>query len=64
VGDNPSYLGGSCGAGSFPAEAVFIVGRQAPSELRDRFPVGTAMQFVLDGEQVHIYAREPGIVEP
>ncbi|MBW9121657.1 hypothetical protein JNB63_16280 [Microbacterium trichothecenolyticum] len=64
VGDNPSYLGGSCGAGSFPAEAVFIVGRQAPSELRDRFPVGTAMQFVLDGEQVHVYAREPSVVEP
>ncbi|MEV4686572.1 hypothetical protein [Microbacterium sp. LWH3-1.2] len=64
VGDNPSYLGGSCGAGSFPAEAVFIVGRQAPSELRDRFPVGTAMRFVLDGEQVHVYAREPSVVEP
>ncbi len=63
VSDNPSYLGGSCGAGSFPAEAALVVGRQAPSELRDRFPEGTALQFVLDGEQVHVYAREPGIVD-
>jgi hypothetical protein len=64
VGRNPSYLGGSCGAGEFPAQASFVVGRQAPSELRDRFPVGTALQFVLDGEQVHVYARAPRIVEP
>ncbi|MFE5408368.1 hypothetical protein [Microbacterium sp. NPDC056569] len=64
VGDNPSYLGGSCGAGSFPAEAALVVGTRAPSELRDRFSVGTALQFVLDGEQVHVYAREPIIVEP
>ena len=64
VGDNPSYLGGACGAGPFPAQAALVVGRQAPSELRDRFAEGTALQFVLDGEQVHVYAREPGIVEP
>lgn len=64
VGRNPSYLGGSCGAGEFPAQAAFVVGRQAPSELRDRFPAGTALQFVLDGDQVHVYAREPRIVEP
>ncbi|KJL42263.1 hypothetical protein [Microbacterium trichothecenolyticum] len=64
VGDNPSYLGGSCGAGSFPAQAALVVGRQAPSELRERFAEGTALQFVLDGEQVHVYAREPEIVEP
>ncbi|HKP07121.1 MAG TPA: hypothetical protein VJU58_07695 [Microbacterium sp.] len=64
VGRNPSYLGGSCGAGAFPAQAALVVGRQAPSELRDRFPEGTALQLVLDGEQVHVYAREPGLVEP
>ena len=64
VGDNPSYLGGSCGAGSFPAQAALVVGRQAPSELRERFAEGTALQFVLDGEQVLVYAREPEIVEP
>ncbi|MFF2486847.1 hypothetical protein ACFVSU_10625 [Microbacterium sp. NPDC058062] len=64
VGDNPSYLGGACGAGPFPAQAALVVGRQAPSELRERFAEGTALQFVLDGEQVHVYAREPGIVEP
>lgn len=64
VGDNPSYLGGACGAGPFPAQAALVVGRQAPSELRERFDEGTALQFVLDGEQVHVYAREPGIVEP
>ena len=64
VGDNPSYLGGACGAGPFPAQAALVVGRQAPSELRERFVEGTALQFVLDGEQVHVYAREPGIVEP
>ncbi|MFB7892085.1 hypothetical protein ACFC1I_07800 [Microbacterium sp. NPDC056044] len=64
VSDNPSYLGGACGAGPYPAQAAMVVGRQAPAELRDRFPEGTALQFVLEGEQVHVYAREPGIVGP
>jgi hypothetical protein len=50
---------GGCGAGSFPATAAILVGRDAPDELRERFEVGTALQFVLDGSQVRVYASAP-----
>lgn len=55
---------GSCAAGAFPATASLEVVRQSPRALRERFPLGTSLQFVLDGEQVQVYAAEPGIVEP
>lgn len=44
-----------CAAGSFPAAASFVVGVDAPRALRDRFPVGTALQFVLDGDRVGVF---------
>jgi hypothetical protein len=63
-GDNLMYAAGGCGAGPFPATATFSVGIQSPSELRERFPDGTALQFVLEGEQVHVYARAPVLGDP
>jgi len=53
-----------CGSGAFPASAALTVSEQLPRELREAFPVGTALQFVLDGEQVHVYAKAPGVGEP
>lgn len=53
-----------CGAGSFPATVSMEVVGASPRELRDRFPEGTALQFVLEESGVHVYARAPGIVEP
>jgi hypothetical protein len=55
---------GSCAAGAFPATASLEVVRQSPRALRERFPLGTSLQFVLDGSEVEVYAAEPGIVEP
>ncbi|GAA5195673.1 hypothetical protein [Microbacterium jejuense] len=49
----------SCGSGPFPATAALAVTEESPRNLRDAFAVGTALQFVLEGEQVHIYAKAP-----
>jgi hypothetical protein len=50
-----------CGTVDFPAAAAFSVPGNAPQELRDAFPVGTSLKFVLDGDQVHVYAKGPGV---
>ncbi|GAA5195676.1 hypothetical protein [Microbacterium jejuense] len=60
---NIYYGGGACGAGPFPASASLVVGRQAPKELRDAFGEGAALQFVLIGDEVHVYAKGPGFVQ-
>ncbi len=44
--------------------ASLEVGPDSPDELIDRFPRGTALQFVLEGSSVQVYAREPSLVEP
>jgi hypothetical protein len=54
---------GSCAARSYPASASMEVVRSSPEALRDRFPLGTSLQFVLEGSTVQVYAREPSIVE-
>ncbi|WP_109208612.1 MULTISPECIES: hypothetical protein [Microbacterium] len=64
VTDTNGFGTGNCGAGSFPPVANMVVAADAPEALLERFPEGTALQFVVDGEQVLIYAREPGIVQP
>ena len=43
-----------CSAGSFPAAASVEVTDAMPEELRDRFPIGTGLQFVLDGDHVTV----------
>jgi hypothetical protein len=52
--DSNSYSGevyGGCGAGTFPASVQVSVTDDLPAELRDRFPEGSALRFVLgDGE--------------
>ncbi|MFD4958110.1 hypothetical protein [Microbacterium sp. NPDC058389] len=60
---NITYASGTCGAGPFPATATFIVDRSAPAGLRDAFAEGTALQFVLDDTEVHVYAKAPGVVQ-
>lgn len=64
VASNVSYVSGACGAGPFPAQSSILVDEQMPQELRERFAEGTALQFVLEGNEVRVYAREPGLVEP
>lgn len=47
---------GSCGAGPFPAAVKFIVSASFPEPFRSRYPVGTAIQFVLDDDEVGVFA--------
>jgi len=48
-----------CAAGDFPPTAAFIVPANAPEALQDRFPEGTALQFVQRGTQVFVYSHAP-----
>lgn len=48
-----------CAAGAFAPTAALSVSDQAPEELRDRYADGTALQFVLNGDDVLVYANEP-----
>jgi hypothetical protein len=45
-----------CGAGTFPATAQTVVTKEMPQELRDVVPVGSALQFILDGDRVGVYS--------
>jgi hypothetical protein len=52
-GGNPI---GGCAAGAFPARGVLTVTDDMPAELRDEFPEGTALEFVLEGASVRFAA--------
>lgn len=57
--DTESYNGqifSGCGAGAFPATVEMLVAADAPAPLLQRFPEGTALQFVLDGSRIDVYA--------
>ncbi|MFB8385947.1 hypothetical protein ACFC3F_02285 [Microbacterium sp. NPDC055910] len=45
-----------CGTGAFPATLQFPVDAGLPDELRERFPEGSALQFVLDGDRVVVFS--------
>lgn len=47
---------GGCGAGAFPATVEFIVTPELPAAFRQRFPVGSAVQFVRDGDRVGVFS--------
>lgn len=49
---------GDCGAGPFPASVEFIVTSSFPEPFRARYPVGTAMQFVLDDGNVGVFSAD------
>jgi hypothetical protein len=53
LGGNPV---GGCAAGAFPARGLLTVTDDMPAELRDEFPEGTALEFVLDGMSVRVTA--------
>ena len=54
----PAY--GACAAGAFPAAVAFRVTPGLPEQLRDAFPDGTALQFVLDhtGNEIVVFIAE------
>ena len=51
---SPSRFG--CGAGPFRATAEFVVQGELPPEMLERFPEGSALQFVLDGSRIDVYS--------
>lgn len=66
-GGGYSYTGqmyNGCGAGSFPAAAQLVVGPGSPDELRERFPDGTALSFVADGDVIGVFMAEPEAPSP
>ena len=58
-GDGMFYGGGACGAEPFPATATTVVDAQTPEEVRERFADGTVLHFVLEGDQVRVFAAPP-----
>lgn len=60
MGDDNSFRGGfrygACGAGAFPATVEFVVTPELPDGFRQRFPVGSSVQFVRDGERVGVFS--------
>jgi hypothetical protein len=60
VGDDPNTFNGEifsgCGAGPFPPTIQIAVRGNLPPELLERFPEGTALQFVFDDGRIHVYA--------
>ncbi len=58
----PIYSG--CSAGSFPATVEFVIDREMPEELRERFGEGTALSFVLRGDAVGVFHDDRPAVTP
>ena len=62
--DSSSYSGayfGGCAAGAFPATAEVLITKDLPDipeELLEAFPEGTALQFVLDGDEVVVLSDQ------
>ncbi|WP_194410784.1 hypothetical protein [Microbacterium cremeum] len=48
-----------CGVGNFPATVEIPIDSGMPEELRDRFPPGSALQFVLDGDRMGVFLDSP-----
>ena len=51
--DGNVYSG--CGVGAFPATVEVPLTSDAPGDLTETFPDGTALQFVLDGDRVGVF---------
>ncbi|HKP07781.1 MAG TPA: hypothetical protein VJU58_11070 [Microbacterium sp.] len=49
-----------CRVGAFPSTVEFILDSAAPQQLRDRFPSGTAVQFVFDGDRIGVFLDSSG----
>lgn len=51
-----NFVYGGCGAGIFPATVEFVVAEGMPEAFVERFPIGTSVQFVFDGENVGVFS--------
>ncbi|MDQ7877177.1 hypothetical protein Q9R08_04225 [Microbacterium sp. QXD-8] len=51
--NGPIYSG--CRVGPFPATVQFAIDSNSPEELRARFPDGSTLQFVRDGDRIGVF---------
>ncbi|SDO96768.1 hypothetical protein SAMN04487848_2757 [Microbacterium sp. ru370.1] len=56
TGFRGNFVYGGCGAGIFPATVQFVVAEGMPEAFTSRFPIGTSVQFVYDGENVGVFS--------
>jgi len=58
--ESGNYAGGysdvGCGAGVFPATTQFVVNSTSPAEFVARFPPGSSVQFVFDGQNLGVFS--------
>lgn len=57
-----SYYG--CSAGAFPATVQFVVDDQVPDALREQFPDGTGLQFVLRDGAIGVFVSPASSPSP
>lgn len=57
-----SFFAQGCSAGVFPASAEILVDEAMPPELLERYPAGSALQFVLTPTGVDVFVAAP--IEP
>lgn len=48
-----------CGSEAFAPTASFTVTDASPAGLRDRFPAGTGIRVVVEGDEAQVFARTP-----
>jgi hypothetical protein len=52
-------LSGACSAGPFAPSLTSLVDTDWPAAMLERFPVGSAVRYVLEGDHVLVYAAPP-----
>jgi len=55
-GYSAGFSESGCGAGVFPAAVQFVVNSLEPAEFVARFPPGSSVQFVFDGENLGVFS--------
>jgi hypothetical protein len=56
AGGYSGFSQSGCGAGVFPPTAQFVVNSTAPDTFVARFPPGSSVQFVFDGENLGVFS--------
>lgn len=59
-----SILSTGCAAGEFDMTASFAVTSSMPEQLREQYPVGTALEFIVEGAEVFVFAKTPIVPSP
>lgn len=60
VADREEYVGDGCGAGDFRATVPVLITATSPEPLREKFGVGTALEFHLEDDSTVIVRSDAG----